>query len=137
MPYYESTFITRQEYSQQDVSKLTESLSDIVAQGGGKVVKSEYWGLKNFAYRINKQRKGHYTMLAIDAPPAAVHEMERNIRINEDVLRMLTIRVDELEEGPSAQMQQARGRDEVSNDDEPRHSVADESGSDSSDENEE
>lgn len=120
MPLYESTFIARQELSQQDVSKLTESLSSIVSQGGGKVVKTEYWGLKNFAYRINKQRKGHYTLLAIDAPAPAVHEMERNMRINEDILRMLTIHVDELEQGPSAQMQQLRGRDEIaSNDDEP------------------
>lgn len=121
MPLYETTFITRQDMPQQDVTKLASSLSDIVTQGGGKVVKNEYWGLKNFAYRINKQRKGHYTMLAIDAPAPALHEMERNIRINEDILRMLTICVDTHEEGPSVQMQQARGRDDVPafNDDEP------------------
>lgn len=112
MPLYESTFITRQDMSQQDVSKLADSLSDIVSQGGGKVVKQEYWGLKNFAYRIDKQRKGHYTMLCLDTPAEALHEMERSIRINEDILRILTIRVDEHEEGPSAQMQQSRGRDD-------------------------
>lgn len=112
MPLYESTFIARQDMSQQDVSKLADSLSDIISQGGGKVVKKEYWGLKNFAYRIEKQRKGHYTMLCLDTPADALHEMERSIRINEDILRVLTIKVDEHEEGPSAQMQQSKGRDD-------------------------
>ncbi len=72
MPLYESTFITRQDLSRQDVTKLTESMSAIVAQGGGKVVKDEYWGLRNLAYKINKSRKGHYVMLAIDSPAAEV-----------------------------------------------------------------
>ncbi len=112
MPLYESTFITRQDLSRQDVTKLTDSMSAIVAQGGGKVVKDEYWGLRNLAYKINKSRKGHYVMLAIDAPAAAVIEMERNLRHNEDVVRLLTIRVDALEEGPSAMMSQSRAREE-------------------------
>jgi small subunit ribosomal protein S6 len=112
MPLYESTFITRQDLSRQDISKLTDSFSAIIEQGGGKVVKNEYWGLRNFAYRINKSRKGHYTMLAIDAPATAIKEMERNMRINEDVVRSLTVRVEEIEEGPSAMMQQSRSRDE-------------------------
>jgi small subunit ribosomal protein S6 len=112
MALYESTFITRQDLSRQDVSKIADSLGAIIEQGGGKIVKNEYWGLKNLAYKINKHRKGHYNMLAIDAPAAALHEMERNMRINEDIVRTLTIRVDAIEEGPSVQMQQARGRDE-------------------------
>ena len=112
MPFYESTFITRQDMSRQDITKLCDSFTAIIEQGGGKIVKNEYWGLRNFAYRINKSRKGHYTMLAIDAPPAAIKEMERNIGINEDILRSLTVRVDVLEEGPSAMMQQARSREE-------------------------
>lgn len=112
MPLYESTFITRQDLSRQDITKLTDSLTAIVEQGGGKVVKNEYWGIRGLAYRIRKNRKGHYAMLAIDAPPAAIAEMERNMRINEDIIRTLTVRVDEIEEGPSAMMQQSRGRDD-------------------------
>lgn len=104
MALYEATFITRQDMSKQDVSSLTDSFSDIITKNGGKVVKNEYWGLKNLAYKINKSRKGHYTMLAIDAPAAAVKELERNMGINEDVIRSLTIRVEEIEEGPSVQM---------------------------------
>ena len=101
MAFYESTFITRQDMSKADVTKLTDSFTDIVKQFGGKVTKSEYWGLRNLAYKINKSKKGHYTMLALDAPAAAVAEMERNMRINEDVIRALTIRVEAIEEGPS------------------------------------
>ena len=112
MPLYESTFITRQDLSRQDITKLTESLSAIVEQGGGKVVKNEYWGLRNLSYRIRKNRKGHYAMLAIDAPPTAITEMERNMGINEDIIRKLTVRVEEIEEGQSAMMQQSRSSDE-------------------------
>ena len=112
MPLYESTFITRQDMSRQDITKLCDSFTAIIEQGGGKIVKNEYWGLRNFAYRINKSRKGHYTMLAIDAPAAAIKEMERNIGINEDILRSLTVRVEEIEEGPSAMMQQSRTRED-------------------------
>src|SRR5690242_8198648 len=111
MAFYESTFITRQDLSRQDITKLADSLTTIVEQGGGKVVKNEYWGLRSLSYRIQKNRKGHYTMLAIDAPAAAIKEMERNIRINEDIIRALTVRVEALEEGPSAMMQQSRSRD--------------------------
>jgi small subunit ribosomal protein S6 len=110
MPLYESTFIARQDLSKQDVTKLADSLTGIVETSGGKVVKNEYWGLKSLSYRINKNRKGHYNMLAIDAPAPAVKEMERNMRINEDIIRMLTVRVDEIPEGPSCQMSQARDR---------------------------
>src|SRR4051812_40361779 len=111
MPFYETTFITRQDMSRADITKLTDSLGSIIEQGGGKVVKNEYWGLRNLSYKINKSRKGHYSMLAIDASPAAIKEMERNIRINEDVIRALTVRVDAIEEGPSAMMQQSRSHD--------------------------
>ena len=112
MPLYESTFIARQDLSRADITKMADGLIAIVEQGGGKVLKNEYWGLKTLAYRINKNRKGHYTMLAIDAPAPAVKEMERNIRINEDIVRALTVRVDEIPEGPSCMMQQGSRRDE-------------------------
>jgi len=112
MPLYESTLIARQDLSRNDITKLTDSLSEIITTGGGKIVKNEYWGLKSLAYKIQKNRKGHYAMLAIDAPVAALKEMERNIHINEDIVRSLTVRVDEIEEGPSAMMQQSRSRDD-------------------------
>lgn len=116
MPLYETTLITRQDMSRQDITKLTDSLTSIVEQGGGKVVKNEYWGLRTLAYRIRKNRKGHYAMLGIDAPAAAIKEMGRNIGINEDIVRVLTIRVDEMEEGPSAMMQQSRSREDYASD---------------------
>jgi len=112
MPLYESTFIARQDLSKQDVTKLADNFSAIIQQGGGKVVKNEYWGLRGLAYKINKSRKGHYVMLGIDAPATALKEMERNLRNNEDVIRNLTIRVDAMEEGPSAMLQQSRSREE-------------------------
>ena len=116
MPLYESTFITRQDLSRQDITKLSDSLTAIVEQGGGKVVKNEYWGIRSLAYRIRKNRKGHYTMLAIDAPPAAITEMERNMHINEDIIRTLTVRVEAIDEAPSAMLQQSRGRDDYASD---------------------
>lgn len=116
MPLYESTLITRQDLSRQDITKLTDSLGTIIEQGGGKIVKNEYWGLRSLAYRIRKNRKGHYAMLAIDASAEAIKEMERNIRINEDIVRSLTVRVEAIEEGPSAMMQQSRSRDEYVSD---------------------
>lgn len=106
MPFYEATFIARQDMSKQDVTGLADSFTDIIKKNGGKVVKNEYWGIRNLTYKINKSRKGHYTMLAIDAPAAAVKELERNMGISEDVIRSLTIRVEELEEGPSVMMNQ-------------------------------
>src|SRR5277367_4972918 len=112
MPLYESTFVTRQDLSRQDVGKLTESFSAIIEQGGGKVVKNEYWGLRALAYRIEKNRRGHYALLCIDAPADAIKEMERNMRINEDIIRTMTVRVEEIPEGPSVMMQQARSREE-------------------------
>jgi small subunit ribosomal protein S6 len=111
MPFYENIFIARQDISTTQVEALTEVFANLVAENGGKVEKREYWGLRNLAYRIKKNRKGHYVLFNLDAPPAVVNELERNMRINEDVLRYLTVRVEELEAGPSAMMQ-SRNRDE-------------------------
>lgn len=110
MALYESVFIARPDITSAQVETLTEELKGIVDQNGGAVNKTEYWGLKSLAYRIKKNRKGHYSLLNLDAPSAAVSELERNMRLNEDVLRYMTIRVDELEEGPSI-MLQSRSRD--------------------------
>jgi small subunit ribosomal protein S6 len=111
MALYEHIFLARQDVSAQQVEELTTQLTEVLTSGGGKVTKNEYWGVKTLSYRIRKNRKAHYSLLNIDAPHAAVAEMERQMRINEDVLRFLTIRVDELEEGPSAMMQK-RDRDD-------------------------
>lgn len=104
MPFYEHVYIARQDAAQTQVDQLTEHLKGIIETGGGKVTKQEYWGLRSLSYKIKKNRKGHYVHLNIDAPWAAVGEMERQLKINEDVIRYLTVRVDELEEGPSAGM---------------------------------
>jgi small subunit ribosomal protein S6 len=102
MPFYESVFIARQDIPANQVETLANGFADIVRSGGGQVLKTEQWGLRNLAYRISKNKKGHYVLFNLDAPPAAVTEMERNMRINEDILRFLTVRVEELETGPSA-----------------------------------
>ena len=111
MALYEHIFLARQDVSAQQVEEMTNALTEVLAAGGGKVTKNEYWGLKSLSYRIKKNRKAHYSLLNIDAPSAAVTEMERQMRINEDILRFMTVRVDELEEGPSAMMQK-RDRDD-------------------------
>jgi small subunit ribosomal protein S6 len=105
MALYENVFIARQDISAAQVDALTDGFAQLIAENGGEVKKREYWGLRNLTYRIKKNRKAHYVLLNIDAPAPAVAEMERTMRINEDVLRYLTIRVEELEEGPSAIMQ--------------------------------
>ncbi|MDX2028181.1 MAG: 30S ribosomal protein S6 [Alphaproteobacteria bacterium] len=102
MPLYESVFIVRQDIPAAQVETLSTSFADIVQAQGGKVTKTEQWGLRSLAYRINKNKKGHYVLFNLDAPPAAVTELERNLRLNEDILRFLTVRVETLEEGPSA-----------------------------------
>jgi small subunit ribosomal protein S6 len=113
MPLYEHVYLARQDLSAQQVEELTAQLSGVVTQMGGKVAKTEYWGVKSLTYRMNKNRKAHMTLFNLDAPPAVINEIERQERLNEDVLRYLTIRVDELEEGPSAMMRKAdRDRDE-------------------------
>lgn len=111
MPLYEHVFIARQDISSAQVDGLVEAFTGLIEADGGKIVNTEYWGLKNLAYRIKKNRKGHYVMMNIESPSAGINELERNERIHEDVLRYLTLRVDELEEGPSIM---ARGRKERS-----------------------
>lgn len=111
MPFYENVFIARQDIAGTQADALADAFAAIIEQGGGKVTKKENWGLRSLAFRMNKNRKGHYLLLNIDAPSAAVVEMERNMRLNEDVLRYLTVRVDELEEGQSVMLQK-RDRDD-------------------------
>ncbi len=97
MAYYEHVVIARQDISPQQAEALNDQLQTIITEGGGAVAKIEYWGLRNLTYRIKKNRKGHYSLLAIDAPAPAVKEMERQLSINEDVLRFMTVRVEELD----------------------------------------
>ena len=112
MPLYEHVFLARQDASTQQVEELTTQMTGIVEQLGGKVVKMENWGVRSLTYRMNKNRKAHFVLLNIDGPSAAVAEIERQERISEDVIRYLTVRVDEHEEGPSAMMRKAdRDRD--------------------------
>jgi small subunit ribosomal protein S6 len=112
MPLYEHVFLARQDASPQQVEEITNQISNVVTQLGGKVGKTEQWGIRSLSYRIDKNRKAHFVMLNIDGPAAIVAEIERQERIHEDVLRYLTVRVEELEEGPSAMMRKAdRDRD--------------------------
>jgi small subunit ribosomal protein S6 len=113
MPLYEHVYLARQDLSPQQVEELTTQFKGVIEQNGGKIAKEEYWGVKSLAYRIRKNRKAHMTLFNIDAPPAAINEIERQERLNEDVLRYLTVRVDAHEEGPSAMMRKAdRDREE-------------------------
>jgi small subunit ribosomal protein S6 len=105
MAFYESVIIARQDLSTAQVDTLGDELANILQEGGGKVTKRENWGLRSLQFRIKKNRKGHYLYFNIEAPAAAVTEYERRMRINEDVLRYLSVRVDALEEGPSAMLQ--------------------------------
>ena len=111
MPYYESVFIARQDISSAQVDTLAENFTNLIQEGGGQVTKKENWGLRNLTYRIKKNRKGHYVLLNIDGPSGAVLEMERNMRINEDVIRYLTVRVDELENEESIVLRSRGARD--------------------------
>ena len=111
MPYYESVFIARQDISAAQVEGLTETFEKVITDAGGTIAKRESWGLRTMAYKIKKNRKGHYVLLNIDGPAPAIHEMERQMRINEDILRYLTIKLDAFEEGPSVMMQ-SRQRDD-------------------------
>jgi small subunit ribosomal protein S6 len=112
MPLYEHTVIARQDLTAQQAQALSDTLVQLVADQGGSVVKTEYWGLRSLAYRINKNRKGHYVHLNLDAPPAAVAELERIERLSEDVLRVLTVRVDEVDDAPTVIMQVRSSREE-------------------------
>jgi small subunit ribosomal protein S6 len=114
MSLYEHVFISRQDLSISQAEGLIEHFSTILSENGGKVLSQEYWGLKTMAYKINKNRKGHYVLLKSDSPPEAVEEMERLMRLHEDIMRVMTIKVKIHEEGPSAVMQsKARGEERV------------------------
>jgi small subunit ribosomal protein S6 len=104
MPLYEHVFLARQDLAQAQVDALAETATNIIETNGGRVVKTETWGLRSLAYRIQKNRKAHYVMLDIEAPAPVVAELERQTQINEDVIRYMTIKVDAHEEGPSAMM---------------------------------
>ena len=112
MPLYEHVLIARQDLSNTQAEGLIEHFSTVLADNGGTVKESEYWGVRTLAYKINKNRKGHYVLFNLNAPAAAVAEMERNMSISEDILRFMTVRVDELEAGPSAMMQSRNERSE-------------------------
>src|ERR1043166_7346584 len=107
MPLYEHVFLARQDASPQQVEELTTQMTGIVEQAGGKVTKTENWGVRSLTYRMNKNRKAHFVLLNIEAPAAAIAEIERQERISEDVIRYLSVRVEEHEEGPSAMMRKA------------------------------
>ncbi|NBB49205.1 30S ribosomal protein S6 [Rhizobium sp. CRIBSB] len=111
MALYEHVFLARQDMSAQQVDALVEQYKGVIEANGGKVGRVENWGLKSLTYRIKKNRKAHYALMDIEAPGAAIHEMERQMRINEDILRYMTIAVEAHEEGPSAMMQK-RDRDD-------------------------
>src|SRR5215470_11063453 len=104
MPLYEHVFLARQDVSAQQVEELTTQIKGVIEQMGGKITKLEQWGVKSLSYRLRKNRKAHFTFMNLDAPPAVINEIERQERLNEDVLRYLTVRVDEHEDGPSAMM---------------------------------
>ncbi len=112
MPLYEHVFLARQDISAQQVEALTDQFKTIIGDNGGSTAKTEYWGLRSLSYKIKKYRKAHYSLLNIDAPHAAVAEMERQMRLNDDVIRFLTLRVDEHDEGQSAILQSRGGRDD-------------------------
>ena len=112
MPFYEHVFLMRQDLAPAQVEGLVDQMKELVANNGGKVAKVENWGLRTLAYKIRKNRKAHYVLMNLDAPAAAVQELERIERLSDDIIRYMTIRVDELEEGPSAMMRarEERGR---------------------------
>ena len=110
MPLYEHVVISRQDLSNTQAEGLIEHFGKVLSENGGKVVDSEYWGLKTMAYKINKNRKGHYSFLQTESPSVAVQEMERLMRIHEDIMRVLTIKVDVHKEGPSIQISKREDR---------------------------
>ena len=112
MSYYEHIFLVRPDLTESQLEKVIKDFAGIVEKNGGKVAKSENWGLRTLAYKIKKNRIAHYVLYNLDAPPAAVNELERQQRLSEDVLRFMTVRVDEFEEGPSIQMRVKASREE-------------------------
>lgn len=112
MPFYESIFIARQDLSPQEVDKITEHLTKVISEHNGKVVKHEYWGIRNLAYKINKNRKGHYVLLYIDGGAEAVNELERQCKLSENIIRNMTIKVEEISKEPSVMKRQDKKRSE-------------------------
>ncbi len=111
MPMYEHVFLARQDLANAQVEAMSEAFTKIITDGNGRVAKNEYWGLRSIAYRIKKNRKAHYVMFNIDAPAAAIAELERQVGLSEDILRFMTVRVDQMEEGPSAMMRRNESRE--------------------------
>ena len=111
MPLYEHVFLARQDVSQTQVETLTKEFTQVIEEGQGTVGKTEYWGLKSLTFKIKKNRRAHYTLLNIDAPAAAVTEMERRMSLSPDILRFMTVKVEAHEDGPSAQMRRREDRD--------------------------
>jgi small subunit ribosomal protein S6 len=111
MPMYEHVFLARQDLANAQVDALSEAFTKIITDGNGRVAKNEYWGLRSLAYRIAKNRKAHYVLFNIDAPAAAIAELERQVGLSEDILRFMTVRVDTMEEGPSAMMRRNESRE--------------------------
>ncbi len=101
MTNYEITYIARQEITESDVEKMTDSFTKLLSDLGGKVIKTEYWGLRNFTYLIKKSKSGHYAFMGVDAPSPAVKELERNLKLHENVLRHLTVKVEKISRDPS------------------------------------
>lgn len=114
MALYEHIFVARQDVSSQQVEDLQTMITQIITENGGKITKTEYWGIKPLAYRVKKNRKGHYSLLNIDAPHEAIAEMERRISLSDDIIRHLTLRVDAHEDGDSVQLR-SKNRDEQRN----------------------
>ena len=111
MPYYETVFLARQDLSETQVKDMTDRFTKLITDNGGKIQKTEQWGLRTLAYKINKSRKGHYVLIESDAPGDAVIELERVMRLDEDVMRSLTVRLEEPSDGPSVMMRKERGDD--------------------------
>ena len=120
MPLYEHVFLARQDISTAQVDSMITEYTQVIEEGGGKVGKTEYWGLKSLAYKIKKSRKAHYALMNIDAPPAAVAEMERRMGISTDVIRFLTVKVESHETDPSVQMRKGDRDDRRDGDRGPR-----------------
>ena len=116
MALYEHVFISRQDLTTSQTEDLIKQYSDILKNNGGKVIGHEYWGLKTLAYKINKNRKGHYSLIKSDSPPSAAQEMERLMKLNEDIMRVLTIKVKKHEDGPSIMMRTKSKNEEYSSD---------------------
>ena len=116
MALYEHVFISRQDLTSFQTEDLIKQYSDILKNNGGKVIGHEYWGLKTLAYKINKNRKGHYSLIKSDSPPSAAQEMERLMKLNEDIMRVLTIKVNKHEDGPSIMMRTKSKNEEYSSD---------------------